>query len=351
MGLGFLRRRFHHAAGRRSVRLGGVVFAGVAALSTSIMALPPAPAQAGLFGGGTSEYIVSAPSGTLGTVVNALDGLGVNVGTTLSFVNAVTAQLNSLDVTLLDAVPGIVVTPDLTVNVEGTVGPSGHAPSDEFSQQSGAASVWAQGDTGAGVNVAVLDTGIQALPDFAGRMVDGVDLSGGDNPWQDSYGHGTFVAGLIAGDGASSGGQYTVRRPVPASSRSRSQGRRARPTLQVIEGVGWTIANEAKDNIRVLNMSLGYLPVESTVLDPLDQAVEQAWESGIVVVTSAGLYLFGTGGASNVLFVLFATTNVAQPVDLWTPILTNHFNASGAFDITNLYDPSQPQKYFRFSVP
>ncbi len=112
MGLGFLRRRVHHAAGRRSVRLGSVVFAGVAALSTSIMALPPAPAQAGLFGGGTSEYIVSAPSGTLGTVVNALDGLGVNVGTTLSFVNAVTAQLNPLEVTLLDAIPGIVVTPD-----------------------------------------------------------------------------------------------------------------------------------------------------------------------------------------------------------------------------------------------
>ena len=98
----------------------------------------PAPAQAGLFGGGSSEYIVSAPSGTLGTVLNALNGLGINVGTTLSFVNAVTAQLNSLDVTLLDAIPGIVVTPDLTVNVEGSVGPSGHAPSDAFSQQTGA---------------------------------------------------------------------------------------------------------------------------------------------------------------------------------------------------------------------
>ena len=88
----------------------------------------PAPAQAGLLGGGSSEYIVSAPSGTLGTVVNAVNGLGINVGTTLSFVNAVTARLNSLDVTLLDAIPGIVVTPDLTVNVQGSIPTFGACP-------------------------------------------------------------------------------------------------------------------------------------------------------------------------------------------------------------------------------
>ena len=68
-------------------------------------------------------------------------------------------------------------------------------------------------------------------------------------------------------------------------------------------------------------------------------------------ISGTNLYLFGTGGGSNVLFILYATTNLAQPVDLWTPILTNHFNASGAFDITNLYNPVQPQQYFRFSVP
>jgi serine protease AprX len=56
----------------------------------------------------------------------------------------------------------------------------------------------------------------------------------------------------------------------------------------IIGGVGWTIANSSTDNISVLNMSLGYLPIESTVADPLDQAVEKAWESGITVVTSAG---------------------------------------------------------------
>jgi serine protease AprX len=272
--------------------LGGLVLAGVAALSTTVVALP-APAQAGLLGGllsgSSSEYIVSAPNGTLGTVLSALNGVGATAGSTLSFVNAVTTNLNSLEVTLLDAIPGIVVTPDLAVNVQGSIGASGHAPSDAFSQQSGATQLWAQGDTGAGVNVAVLDTGIQALPDFAGRMVDGVDLSGGGNPWQDGYGHGTFVAGLVAGDGASSNGAYTGEAPGAGLVSVKVAGASGQTDLAtVIAGVGWTITHQARDNVRVLNMSLGYLPVESTVLDPLDQAVEKAWESGITVVTSAG---------------------------------------------------------------
>ena len=290
--MGILRRPARHALGRRGVRWGGLVLAGVTALSTSMLALP-APAQAGgllgLGGGGSSEYIVSAPNGLLSTVVGAVEGVGATVDSTLSFVDAVTTRLNSLEVSLLQLVPGIVVTPDLTVNVQGTIGPSGRAPAAVFPQQTGATQLWGQGDTGAGVNVAVLDTGISPLSDFTGRMVDGVDLSGGGNPWQDSYGHGTFVAGLIAGNGASSGGAYTGEAPGAGLVSVKVAGASGQTDLAtVISGVGWTIANQSKDNIRVLNMSLGYLPVESTVLDPLDQAVEKAWESGIAVVTSAG---------------------------------------------------------------
>jgi serine protease AprX len=268
--------------------LGGIVLAGVAALSTSLVAVP-APANAGLLGGSSAEYIVSAPSGTLGTVLSALSGVGATAGNTLSFINGATAQLNSLEVTLLGAIPGIVVTPDIAVNVQGSVGTSGHDPSDKFSQQSGATQLQAQGITGAGVNVAVLDTGIQALTDFSGRMVDGVDLSGGNNPWQDTYGHGTFVAGLIAGNGSSSTGAYGGEAPGAGLVSVKVAGASGQTDLAtVIAGVGWTISNQSSDNIRVLNMSLGYLPIESTVVDPLDQAVEKAWESGITVVTSAG---------------------------------------------------------------
>jgi serine protease AprX len=120
-------------------------------------------------------------------------------------------------------------------------------------------------------------------------MVDGVDLSGGSNPWQDDYGHGTFVAGLIAGNGASSNGAYTGEAPGAGLVSIKVAGSSGQTDLAtVIGGVGWAIANQANDNLRVLNMSLGYLPVESTVIDPLDQAVEKAWQSGITVITSAG---------------------------------------------------------------
>ena len=107
------------------------------------------------------------------------------------------------------------VTPDVTVAVQGGVGPPGRAPAAVYPQQTGATSLWAQGDSGAGVNVAVLDTGIDAaLPDLAGRVVGGVDLSGGNNPYTDGCtGHGTFVAGLIAPNGASSSGQYMGEAP------------------------------------------------------------------------------------------------------------------------------------------
>jgi serine protease AprX len=225
----------------------------------------------------------------MSAVLSALGGIGGSVSSTLSFIDGVTAQLNPLQVTALQLLPGVVVTPDITVNVEGSIGPNNRAPAAVYPEQTGATQLWSQGDTGAGVNVAVLDTGIDALPDFNGRLVAGVDLSGGGNPFSDSYGHGTFVAGLIAGDGASSGGAYEGEAPGAGLVSVKVAGASGQTDLAtVIAGVGWVITNASRDNIRVLNMSLGYVPILSTVLDPLDQAVEKAWESGVVVVTSAG---------------------------------------------------------------
>ena len=139
------------------------------------------------------------------------------------------------------------------------------------------------------MTVAVLDTGIDKLPDFGNRIIGGVDLSGEGNPYQDSYGHGTFVSGLIAGNGASSNGTYTGEAPNANLVAIKVAGASGQTDLAtVIQGVNWAIANKAKYNISVLNMSLGEIPTSSTVTDPLDQAVESAWEAGITVVVSAG---------------------------------------------------------------
>jgi serine protease AprX len=272
----------------RSTRWWFAWFAGVVALSTALLTVP-APAQADPLDGGSSEYIVSAPGGALSTVLGALEGVGASAGTTFAFIDAATAQLSPSQVSQLEAEPWLQVTPDITVNVTGSIGPPDRAPAAVYPEQTGATQLWSQGDTGAGVNVAVLDTGIEALPDFAGRLVDGVDFTGQNNPFQDDYGHGTFVAGLIASSGVSSDGAYMGEAPGAGLVSVKVAGASGQTDLAtVIAGVGWTIANQARDDIRVLNMSLGYLPMESTTVDPLDQAVEKAWESGITVVTSAG---------------------------------------------------------------
>jgi serine protease AprX len=263
------------------------VLTGIAAMAITVMAFP-GPAQAGLFGGGTSPYIISDALGS-SSALSAVAGVGGLVQSTLSIVNAVTAQLSPLQVTLLELVPGVELTPDITVSVQSTGSAPSHAPSAVYPESSGASQVWADGDTGSGVNVAVLDTGISPVPDLAGRLVAGVDLSGEGNPFKDSYGHGTFVAGLIASSGVSSNGAYVGEAPGAGLVSVKVAGASGQTDLAtVIAGVAWTILNHTQDNIRVLNMSLGYLPILSTVLDPLDQAVEKAWEAGITVVTSAG---------------------------------------------------------------
>jgi serine protease AprX len=156
-------------------------------------------------------------------------------------------------------------------------------------QQTGATRLAAAGDTGQGVTVAVLDTGIDKLPDFAGRLIGGVDLTDGNNPYQDSFGHGTFVAGLIAGNGASSNGQYSGEAPAAKLVSIKVAGTDGTSHLgTLISGIQWAVDNRGSYGIKVLNISLGFQPSQSTVTNPLDGAVEAAWNAGITVVTSAG---------------------------------------------------------------
>ena len=191
---------------------------------------------------------------------------------------------------VLAALPGITVTPDVSVNVQDTPESTGpHTPSDVFLGQTGATRLAAAGDTGQGVTVAVLDTGIDNLPDFSGRLIGGVDLTGGNNPFQDSYGHGTFVAGLIAGNGASSGGQYSGEAPGANLVSIKVAGANGTTDLaSLILGLQWAVDHQASYGIKVLNMSLGFQTAMSTVINPLDQAVQAVWGSGIAVVVSAG---------------------------------------------------------------
>ena len=81
------------------------------------------------------------------------------------------------------------------------------------------------------------------LPDFGKRLIGGVDLSGEGNPFQDSYGHGTFVAGLIAGNGASSKGAYKGEAPGANLVSVKVAGASGVTDLAtVISGINWVVA-------------------------------------------------------------------------------------------------------------
>ena len=153
--------------------------------------------------------------------------------------------------------------------------------------------------TGRGVGVAVIDTGIAGdVPDFqTPRNGSRVIASAVTNPCardaNDQYGHGTHVAGLIAGNGLvyNNGlhGKYmgvAPRANLVSVKVSDDDGNTT--VLDVIYGIQFAVDNKAAYGIRVMNLSLSSTVAESYRTDPLDAAVESAWFSGIVVVAAAG---------------------------------------------------------------
>src|SRR6202035_5605359 len=110
----------------------------------------------------------------------------------------------------------------------------------------------------------------------------------------DHYGHGEHVAGIIAGNGSRSSGPayaFTFKGVAPGSQvinlRVLDQYGNGTDSA-VISAIGRAIQLKTKYNIRIINLSLGRPVYESYKLDPLCQAVEQAWKAGIVVVVAAG---------------------------------------------------------------
>ena len=270
-------------AGRRKGRAAAAAAALAAALAaTSVTGVPAASAS-------PMDTVIVTATGLLSPVTAVL-GVGGTILTRYHLINGVEALVPTALEPVLDALPGITVTSDLAVSVQSTPESTGpHTPSDAFLQETGATRLAAQGDTGQGVTVAVLDTGIDSLPDFSGRLAGGVDLTGGNSPFQDGYGHGTFVAGLIAGNGASSGGQYSGEAPGARLVSIKVAGLNGLAHLStLITGLQWAVDHQNSYGIKVLNLSLGYQSSQSTVTNPLDQAVEAVWNSGITVVTSAG---------------------------------------------------------------
>jgi serine protease AprX len=141
---------------------------------------------------------------------------------------------------------------------------------------------------GAGVTVAVLDTGVTRHPDLGERVAARVDLTP-DGDGYDRYGHGTHMIGVIAGDGAASGGRWAGAAPgasvVPVKLASWDG---ATDVSAVIAGLEWVAAHHERYGIRVVNLSYGTDSSQKYLEDPLNEAVERLWDAGVLVVVGAG---------------------------------------------------------------
>jgi serine protease AprX len=144
------------------------------------------------------------------------------------------------------------------------------------------------GIDGSGVTVAMIDTGVARVPDLGDRVVARVDFTPGGNG-EDAYGHGTHLAGVIAGDGAASGGKWRGVAPGAQLVSVKVAGPDGATDVSVvIAALQWVVTHRAQYGIKVLNLSFGTDSVQPYAVDPLNAAVERAWAAGITVVVSSG---------------------------------------------------------------
>jgi serine protease AprX len=135
-----------------------------------------------------------------------------------------------------------------------------------------------------------MDTGISRHPDFQYRIAGFGDyISRGREPYDDN-GHGTHVAGIIGGSGYLSQGRYSGIAPachfyICKVLDEKGNGN----TRSVVEGIRWLIQHGEEYRIRIINISVGMvLGARSQEQSLLLQAVEAAWDNGMVVVAAAG---------------------------------------------------------------
>jgi serine protease AprX len=144
------------------------------------------------------------------------------------------------------------------------------------------------GIDGSGVTVAMIDTGVARSQDLGDRVIARVDFTPGGNG-DDEYGHGTHLAGVIAGNGAASGGKWRGVAPGAQLVSVKVAGPDGATDVSVvIAGLQWVVTHRAQYGIKVLNLSFGTDSVQPYAVDPLNAAVERAWAAGITVVVSSG---------------------------------------------------------------
>lgn len=143
---------------------------------------------------------------------------------------------------------------------------------------------------GEGIVAAVLDTGLAPHPDLKGRVLGFLDCVHHRRLPYDDSGHGTHVAGILAGDGRMSGGILSGMAPAARLIALKVLDHRGEGRMEdILEGLYWVCHNRVRYGIRVLNLSVGARNVlEFSKEKELLAAVEDLWDQGVAVIVSAG---------------------------------------------------------------
>ncbi|MBX3009978.1 MAG: S8 family peptidase [Caldilineaceae bacterium] len=226
-------------------------------------------------------------------VEQVIHQVGGNITKRLQIINGLAAEVPASQLQVIAAVPSVrwlsLDAPVVETNCPECLDTT--RLQNSFNRTIRADQVWnaAPYVQGQGIGVAVVDSGIrQNHPDLTSRVVAKVQTSLIPDH-QDSFGHGSFVAGLIGGTGAAQAGAYMGVAPKTNLIDVRVT------TLDglslesdVIAGLEWIYDNRTTYNIRVVNLSFNASRAQSYHTSPLAAACETLWFSGMVVVASAG---------------------------------------------------------------
>ena len=257
----------------RNWRFARRILCGVTAVGLAIPLLTAAPANATE----STEQLLSVFGDDLSTVSQEVEASGGEVLATYDVADALLVNLP------VGTQPpnGAVTIPDSEMEFQGTDTAADAAPVNTYRETIGATPEF----DGSGITVAVVDTGVA---DTGELNVTHVNVT--DGPQGDGLGHGTFLAGLVAGNGAASDGAYRgvapganildVQVALPDGSTSMSK---------VLAGLQAVADAQAADpSVRVVNLALNTGSPLPPWVDPLTRGLESLWARGMTVVVAAG---------------------------------------------------------------
>ncbi|MBI2912864.1 MAG: S8 family serine peptidase, partial [Chloroflexi bacterium] len=245
---------------------------------------------------GQDVPVLVQTSDDAGAVAGFIQSAGGSVRRQFTIIPVIEADVPPAFVASLAAHPGVaLVSLDAPVVSTGAVDISNLATTYPFSLN--ADDAWAMGITGDGIGVAVVDTGISPSghEDFKdddsgnSRVVAEVVVNPLTSNVTDGLGHGTHIAGTVAGDGSLLDGKYIGVAPRANLINVKIADEEGNATLSdVIAGLEWVYYNRHTFNVRVVNLSLSSSVALSYLVDPLCAAAEFLWLNGLFVVAAAG---------------------------------------------------------------